>query len=779
VTPSDRSPDEPLWRDPAAPAAARVRDLMERMTLREKVAQLAGIWVGVDSSAGTVAPHQHELAKLPDVGWDALVTQGVGQLTRLYGTVPVSPLDGAKAVAAVQQQIVAAGRHGIPALLHEECLTGLGAWQAPIFPSPLCWGATFDPGLVERMAAQIGATMRRLGVHQGLAPVLDVVRDLRWGRVEELIGEDPYLVGTIGAGYVRGLQSAGIVATLKHFAGYSASRAGRNQAPVSMGPRELADVMLPPFEMALRAGPGSVMNSYTDIDGVPVAADAGILTDLLRGEYGFDGTVVADYFSVAFLQTLHGVAGTPAEAAAAALAAGIDVELPTVGCYGEPLAAAVESGAVDAALVDRALERVLRQKCELGLLDPDWTAAPAILEESFSELDDAASRSLALEVARRSAVLLRNNGVLPLPPGLRIALVGPRADDFSAMLGCYSFPRHVGLHHPGVPVGVEIPTLLDALRADEATSSVVYAQGCPVTGGEDEDIEAAARLAADADVCVIALGDLAGLFGTGTSGEGCDAADLRLPGRQEELLEAVLATGTPVVLVLLSGRPYELSRQADRLAAILCGFFPGEQGAVAIAEILAGRTNPTGRLPVGFPAAGSNQPSTYLTPQLGLLHEGSVVDPTPLFPFGHGLSYASAGWTGAAIESGWEWPTDGTCDIAVRLRNDTGVAVSEVVQVYLHDPVAEVVQPVQRLIAAPRVELPPGGTRTVRITLHADQTSFTGRNKRRVVEPGEVELRIGASSADIRAVLRPTLVGPRRQTGADRVLAPEVEVSEP
>ncbi|OLE24815.1 MAG: glycosyl hydrolase [Catenulispora sp. 13_1_20CM_3_70_7] len=779
MTPSDRSPDEPLWRDPAAPAAARVRDLMERMTLREKVAQLAGIWVGVDSSAGTVAPHQHELAKLPDVGWDALVTQGVGQLTRLYGTVPVSPLDGAKAVAAVQQQIVAAGRHGIPALLHEECLTGLGAWQAPIFPSPLCWGATFDPGLVERMAAQIGATMRRLGVHQGLAPVLDVVRDLRWGRVEELIGEDPYLVGTIGAGYVRGLQSAGIVATLKHFAGYSASRAGRNQAPVSMGPRELADVMLPPFEMALRAGPGSVMNSYTDIDGVPVAADAGILTDLLRGEYGFDGTVVADYFSVAFLQTLHGVAGTPAEAAAAALAAGIDVELPTVGCYGEPLAAAVESGAVDAALVDRALERVLRQKCELGLLDPDWTAAPAILEESFSELDDAASRSLALEVARRSAVLLRNNGVLPLAPGLRIALVGPRADDFSAMLGCYSFPRHVGLHHPGVPVGVEIPTLLDALRADEATSSVVYAQGCPVTGGEDEDIEAAARLAADADVCVIALGDLAGLFGTGTSGEGCDAADLRLPGRQEELLEAVLATGTPVVLVLLSGRPYELSRQADRLAAILCGFFPGEQGAVAIAEILAGRTNPTGRLPVGFPAAGSNQPSTYLTPQLGLLHEGSVVDPTPLFPFGHGLSYASAGWTGAAIESGWEWPTDGTCDIAVRLRNDTGVAVSEVVQVYLHDPVAEVVQPVQRLIAAPRVELPPGGTRTVRITLHADQTSFTGRNKRRVVEPGEVELRIGASSADIRAVLRPTLVGPRRQTGADRVLAPEVEVSEP
>ncbi|MFI5065601.1 MAG: glycoside hydrolase family 3 protein, partial [Streptosporangiales bacterium] len=371
----ERSLSADTWRDPDASPAERVRDLLAQMTVREKLAQLYGVWVGVDATSGPVAPHQHDAAA-PEVSWEALISDGLGQLTRPYGTAPISPADGARAVAAVQRQIVAAGRHGIPAMVHEECLTGLAAWQATVYPSPMCWGASFDPDLIERMGAQIGRAMRRLGVHQGLAPVLDVIRDLRWGRVEETIGEDPYLVGTIGSAYVRGLESAGVVATLKHFVGYSASRGGRNLAPVSAGPRELADVLLPPFEMALRAGARSVMNSYCDIDGVPVAADPGLLTERLRDDYGFAGTVVADYFSVGFLRTLHGVAGTRAEAAELALQAGIDVELPTVDCFGEPLRAAVEAGLVDEALVDRAAERVLRQKCELGLLDVGWSPSP-------------------------------------------------------------------------------------------------------------------------------------------------------------------------------------------------------------------------------------------------------------------------------------------------------------------------------------------------------------------------------------------------------------------
>jgi len=764
-----------VWRDPAAPADMRVSDLMARMTLREKVAQLYGVWVGIDSAGGDVAPHQHELAAVP-VEWDVLIRDGMGQLTRPFGTRPVEPVDGARAVARSQRQIMAAGRFGIPAVVHEEILTGLAAWRATIYPSPLCWGASFDPALVERMGAQIGRTMRRLGVHQGLAPVLDVTRDLRWGRVEETIGEDPYLVGTIGSAYVRGVESTGVVATLKHFVGYSASRAGRNHAPVSIGRRELADVLLPPFEMALRAGVRSVMNSYADLDGLPAAADPALFTELLRNTYGFTGTVVSDYFAVIFLQLEHNVAGSPGEAAALALTAGIDVELPTVSAFREPLIEAVERGEVDAALVDRALERVLSQKCELGLLDGDWSPDPEILGEADAALDGPETRGLARDLARRSVVLLKNDGALPLAPGRRVAVVGPRADEAGAVLGCYSFPLHVGVHHPDVPVGLEIPTLLEALRGDPADYQISYAQGVPVLGGGDEGIAQAARVAGEADVCVAVLGDIAGLFGGGTSGEGCDATDLKLPGRQEELLEALLATGTPVVLVLLVGRPYELSRQVDRLAAAVCGFFPGEEGATALADVLSGRVDPSGRLPVTFPAAGVNQPSTYLAAPLGHSSGVTNIDQTPLFPFGHGLSYAPATWAGVGLDSAAQWPTDGTCTVSVSLRNDSDRPTSEVVQIYLHDPVAETARPVQQLIAAPRVDLGPGEARTVTVDLHADLASYTGRAGRRQVDAGEVELRVGASSADIRETLRLTMTGARREVGFDRVMQPVVTV---
>jgi beta-glucosidase len=760
------------WRDPAATPAERVRDLLSRMTLREKIAQLYGVWVGVDTGRGEVVPHQHDAAPVPD--WDTLLEAGIGQLTRVFGTAPVTPADGARAVAMLQDQIVTAGRFGIPAMVHEECLTGVLAWQATVYPSPLCWGATFDPQLVERMAAQIGAAMRRHGVHQGLAPVLDVVSDLRWGRVEETISEDPYLVGLIGSSYVRGLESAGVVATLKHLAGYSASRGGRNMAPVSIGPRELADVLLPPFEMALRAGARSVMASYIALDGIPATADPALLTDWLRGYCGFTGTVVSDYFAVSFLQTMHAVAADRGHAAGQALAAGVDVELPTVDCYGAPLLRAVEAGEVPGALVDRAVTRVLEQKCELGLLDADWAPQP-----EAGCLDDERSRALARQLAQESIVLLANDGTLPLAAGRKIAVVGPRAGEASAMLGCYSFPQHVGVHHPDVPLGIDVPSLLDALRADPAGYQVSFAPGCPVLGGEDAGLAEAAEVARAADVCIAVLGDRSGMFGGGTSGEGCDAASLRLPGRQEELLDALLDTGTPVVLVLLTGRPYELSRQAARLAAAVCGFFPGQEGGPALADVLSGRVNPSGRLPVSFPAVGATQPGSYLAPGPGQRSDVSAVDPTPLFPFGHGLSYAPATWLGAVRRSPRAWPTDGYCQVSLTLRNDADLPAAEVVQVYLHDPVAEVARPVQQLIAAARVDLAPGQARTVVIDLHADLTSYTGRSGRRLVEPGEAELRVGASSADIRAVLPVTLTGPRRAAGYDRVLYPVVTLLPP
>ncbi|WP_143642150.1 glycoside hydrolase family 3 protein, partial [Streptomyces viridochromogenes] len=367
----ETTPETPLWNDPAQPVAARVDALIGAMTLQEKIAQLYGVWVGASDQGGEVAPHQHDMEEAVDL--DALLPAGLGQLTRPFGTVPVDPALGAVSLMRTQARIAGANRFGIPALAHEECLAGFAAWGATAYPVPLSWGATFDPALVRSMAEAIGRDMRSVGVHQGLAPVLDVVRDARWGRVEETIGEDPYLVGTIGTAYVSGLEAAGIVATLKHFVGYSASRAGRNLAPTSVGPRERADVLLPPFEMAIREGGArSVMHAYTDTDGVPSAADEALLTGLLRDTWGFDGTVVADYFGIAFLKTLHAIAGDFGDAAGTALKAGVDVELPTVKTFGAPLVAAVAEGRVPEEVVDRALRRVLTQKAQLGLLDPDW-----------------------------------------------------------------------------------------------------------------------------------------------------------------------------------------------------------------------------------------------------------------------------------------------------------------------------------------------------------------------------------------------------------------------
>ncbi|MEV4754205.1 glycoside hydrolase family 3 N-terminal domain-containing protein [Micromonospora sp. NPDC049559] len=781
------------WRDPRRSAAERAAALVPLMSLEEKVAQLVGVWVGADASGEGVAPHQDDMMRDPP-RWSEVIRHGLGQLTRPFGTAPVDPAHGARSLAASQAQIVAASRFGIPAQVHEECLTGFAAWRATVYPAPLSWGASFDPELVEEMAGRIARSMRAAGVHQGLAPVLDVTRDYRWGRTEETIGEDPYLVGTIGAAYVRGLEEAGIVATLKHFAGYSASRGGRNHAPVPMGRRELAEVVLPPFEMALRVGGArSVMNSYAEVDGVPAAADAELLTGLLRDEWGFTGTVVSDYFAVRFLETTHRVAAGGGDAAGIALRAGIDVELPTVDTFGAPLVAAVRAGEVDEALVDRALHRVLTQKAQLGLLDEGWQPMPE--EVDRLRLDDEEAQDIALRLARESVVLLRNaGGVLPLAPGRRVALVGPLADDPMAMLGCYSFPAHVGVHHPEYGLGVDLPSLRAALG--RLVPGLDHAPGCDITGDDTSGIAAAVTAAAGADVCVLAVGDRAGLFGRGTSGEGCDAEDLRLPGVQGELVRAVLATGTPVVLVLLTGRPYALGPEFDAAAGVVQAFFPGQRGGQALAEVLTGAVEPSGRLPVGVPRHAGGIPTTYLAPPLGRRSGVSSVDPTPAFPFGHGLSYTSFEWSDAAAlvppaeadpagrarvraavapaagapGGPAAWPVDGEVRVQVTVRNSGSRPGTEVVQLYLHDPVAQTTRPVVRLVGYARVPLDPGESARATFVVPADVASFIGIDGRRIIEPGDVELRFGRSSEEVMAVVPLRLVGAEREVGHRRRL---------
>nr|WP_232242481.1 glycoside hydrolase family 3 N-terminal domain-containing protein [Streptacidiphilus jeojiense] len=779
----------PDWQDTSLPAGERADALIAAMTLREKLAQLVGVWVGASADGGEVAPYQHDMEEPVDL--DALLPYGLGQLTRPFGTTPIDPALGAVSLMRSQRRIAAANRFGIPALAHEECLAGFAAWGATAYPVPLSWGATFNPELVRAMAAAIGRDMRAVGVHQGLAPVLDVVRDARWGRVEETIGEDPYLVGTIATGYVLGLESAGIVATLKHFAGYSASVAGRNLAPVPMGPRERADVILPPFEMALREGrPRSVMSAYTDTDGIPSAADQELLTTLLRDVWGFTGTVVADYFGIAFLRTLHGVAADLGDAAGLALAGGVDVELPTVKAFGEPLLAAVGSGAVPERLVDRALRRVLVQKAELGLLDPDWNPVPPALAGTGTDpatydtlppgalrgridLDPAANRALAEEVAEQAVVLLRNDGTLPLDRPGRIAVIGPNADTPRALLGCYAFPVHVGGKHPQVPLGIDLPTLLDQVSAEFPDSEVVTAPGTTVDGGDASGIAEAVELARGADVVLLALGDRAGLFGRGTSGEGCDAESLELPGLQQQLLDALLDAGTPVVVVLLAGRPYALGRAVGEAAGIVQSFFPGEAGARAVAGVIGGRINPSGRLPVSVPGRPGVQPSTYLAARLAQASDVSSTDPTPAYGFGHGLSYTDFDWSDLQLLQDTA-DTAGEFRIALTVRNTGRRSGTEVVQLYLHDPVASVVQPVQRLVGYRRITLDPGERSRLRITLPADLASFTGREGRRIVEPGDLELRLAASSTETRHAVRLTLTGPVRTVDHTRRLHPEI-----
>jgi beta-glucosidase-like glycosyl hydrolase len=735
--------------------SSRIAALISGMTLDEKLAQLVGVWVEAAAGPGAeVAPLQDAMQgeRLP---FEEFARDGLGQITRFYGTAPVDPQAASALLREKQRWLVEHTRTGIPAIVHEECLTGLQAWQATTFPAPLSWGASFDPALVQEVGTAIGTTMVSLGVHQGLAPVLDVVRDARWGRVEECISEDPYVVGSIGTSYVRGLEQAGIVATLKHFVGYSASRAGRNFAPTYAGPREVADVLLVPFEMAVLDGHvRSVMQSYAEVDGLPAAADRSLLTGVLRDRWGFDGVVVSDYFGVAFLASLHGVAADLRDAAAQALDAGVDVELPTGNAYRAPLAGAVRTGAVDESLVDRALERVLRQKADLGLLDERFDGPAPVV----ASLDPAEHRAIARRLAEEAVILVGNDGILPLVERRRVAVIGPNADRSSALFGCYSFANHVLDRYPDVPLGIDAPSVLEALTAELDGGDVTFAQGCGVDDPDRSGFGPAVAAAREADVAIVVAGDRAGLFGRGTSGEGCDADTLELPGVQRDLVEAILATGTPVVLVLVTGRPYAVDWAIDRCAAVVQAFFPGEEGAAAIAGVISGRVNPSGRLPVSLPRSVGSQPYSYLHPTLGGPSSVSNLDPEPARPFGFGMSYTTFVRSGLRASSATV-PTDGRIEVSVRVANTGTRAGADVVQLYGHDPVASVTRPVAQLLGYARVQLEPGEAAVVRFAVPTARVAFSGRDLVRAVEPGILDLWVGGSCVERDASTTVELVG--------------------
>ena len=743
----------PLWNDRGRSTDERVEALLAALTLEEKIAQLGSYWKRPEiGDAEGFAPMQSTFEEGRDP-FEAAVQNGLGHLTRPYGSAPLEPEEGVENLRTMQQAVVDGSAHGIPALVHEECLTGVMAHGATTYPAAIAWGASFDPELIGEMAARIGGDMHAMGAHMGLSPVLDIVRDYRWGRIEETMGEDPYLTGVLATAYVRGLQSAGVIATLKHFAGHAASRAGRNHAPVSIGMRELHDIDLVPFEMAVRHGEvGAVMNSYADLDGTPPAASRWLLTELLRETWGFEGTVVADYWAVSFLQSMHRVVEDDRAAAVAALSAGLDIELPETTAYPH-LAGAVEDGELALDVIDTAVRRILRQKVELGLLDPEFDPAAT---GAAIDLDAPESRALARRMAEESIILLDNPAdLLPLRAGAAdgggpgsIALIGPAAVQPRSFLGCYSFTNHVLSRLEDNGTSVDVPTLTDALSAEFPAAQITTAAGTDFLDPDPSGIAEAVAAAQDAELAVLAVGDLAGLFGAGTSGEGCDVESLQLPGAQHDLVEAVLATGTPVVLLLVTGRPYSLGAYRGRARAIVQAFMPGEEGASALAGVLSGRINPSGRLPIGIPDGVGGQPGTYLAPVLGWVSEGiSNLDPKPLFPFGHGLSYSRFEYSELAL-SAEKIAADGTVEISATVSNTGDRDGMEVVQLYLSDPVASVVRPLKRLVGFTKVGLAAGESTRVTFRLHADRTSFTGPDLQRIVEPGEFRVRLGASSED-------------------------------
>ena len=766
--------DTPLYRDPTQPIDERVRDLLARMTLDEKLAQIGCVWstslleTGVFSESRAVEKLAH----------------GTGHITRIGGATVLGPAESATFANAIQRFLVEHTRLGIPAIIHEESCAGYTARDATCFPQAIGLASTWEPALIEEMTGAIRRQMRAVGAHHSLAPVLDVARDPRWGRTEETFGEDPYLISQMGIAYVRGLQGddrkRGIVATGKHFLGYGASEGGMNWAPAHLARRELLEVYAAPFEACIReAGLASMMNAYNEIDGVPLGGSKDLLNDLLRGQLGFDGVVVSDYFTIVTLLQYHRVARDEGEAARLALEAGIDVELPALQCYGEPLRQAIEAGTVDVALVDAAVGRLLRMKFQLGLFEHpyvDASAAPAVF-------DTPEQRTLARSLAQKSIVLLKNDGdLLPLDRGISsLAVIGPGADSVRLLQGDYHYPAHLEMMFGEIREGdlsprpdsavnlaqhfVPMVSVLAGIRAKVSQRTVIQnAPGCAILDDSTDGFAAAVEAARKSEVAVVVVGERSGLVDGCTSGESVDRADLGLAGVQQALVEAVVATGTPTVVVLINGRPLAVPWIAEHAPAVLEAWVPGEEGGAAVADVLFGDVNPGGKLPISLPRGVGQVPVYYGHKPSGGRSQwkGDYVGSStrPLFPFGHGLSFTEFEYGGLQIVPAQAAATDAV-RVCAEVTNIGRRAGEEVVQLYVHDAVASVTRPVKELRGFKRIGLAPGEKRTLTFDLAVSQLGFFDREMAFVVEPGTIEVMIGSSSDDIRLRGQFEIVGER------------------
>jgi beta-glucosidase len=744
--------DPPDYKNPRLSVEQRVADLLKRMTLEEKVAQTEALWQQkrlIMDDKGNFSP-----GKAKDV-----LKYGMGQITR--PSEKKGPREMAEFTNAIQKWVIENTRLGIPVMFHEECLHGHAAPRGTSYPQPIALASSWDTNLVERIFAATAAEVRARGAQQALTPVLDLARDPRWGRSEETYGEDPYLVSRLGVACINGFQGRGpaidkahIFATAKHFAAHGQPEGGTNIGPANYSERVLRDAFLVPFEAAItEAHAMSVMASYNEIDGVPSHANTWLLDQVLRQEWGFQGFIVSDYFAVAELQARHHVAATKEEAAKQALEAGVDLELPDIDVYGL-LLKEIKAGHISEATLDRVVARTLRAKFLAGLFDDPYTD-PAYAEQITN---NAEHQKLALEAAHKSIVLLKNqNNLLPLDRTKikTIAVIGPNAERLH--LGGYS-------DNPGRGTSV-----LQGIKDKVGSAiNVTFAQGCRITESEadwnaDKVVPAdpalnakriadAVPVARAADVVLLVLGENESTAREAWSENHMgDRDSLELLGQQDELVKAVLATGKPVVVLLMGGRPLAVNYIAENVPAVLQGWYLGQEGGTAVADVLFGDYNPAGKLPVSVARSVGQLPIYYYqkpTARRGYL----FADKSPLFPFGYGLSYTTFQY-GEPKLAATRIAASGQTTVSVTVTNTGKVAGDEIVQMYIRDQASSVTRPVKELRGFERVTLQPGETKTVTFAITPDKLWFWNRDMKRVVEPGQFDILVGPNSAALKTTV--------------------------
>ncbi|HEY9309264.1 MAG TPA: glycoside hydrolase family 3 N-terminal domain-containing protein [Microbacterium sp.] len=752
--------------DTALSAPERADRLLAEMTLREKAHQLVSVppWYLVLADGSAPAVRDEWLEKAP------------GHISN-FGVD--DPATMARIVGDLQRTAIEGTRLGIPLLLHIEALNGLLAGGHMVFPTSIGLAATWSPDLVQEMADTIRQQMLRVGVRQALSPNMDIALDPRWGRVHETYGEDPYLVAALSVAYTRGLQGddlrTGAIATAKHFVGYGLPTGGMNLSSYEGGPRRTRDLYAYPFEAAIQlAGLGSVMNSYSDVDGVPAAANPDVLTTLLRDTLGFDGFVSSDYMTLEHIHTRQRAAASPADAGRLTIAAGLDTEFPVPYGYGDALAGEVEAGRVDIAHVDRSVRRILTAKFRLGLFENPYPAERIEIAEVAVE-----GRGLSRELARRSVVLVKNDGVLPLAPGAtKVAVIGPHADAVKLQFPTYSYPAFrdmttfmsgggmgnmVGIDpgmaawnnslFPSMPIEdfvrdrLDATSLIDEIDRHALATHVVAGSTLTTDLGEDAIADAVAAAAAS-DVVVLALGGASLWFnGERTEGEASDSADIALPAAQVRLAEAVAATGKPIVAVLVQGRAYTLPQVIQDAAAIVVSSYGGPFGPAAVADVLFGEVNPSGKLPYSIPRHTGQIP-VYHHQRAGTGYRNPLppdvdrhyldMPATPLYTFGHGLSYTEFVLSDLVADA--EMTTSGSVRIAATVENAGERSGDTVVQLYARVNTVGATRPAQQLAGFARVSLDAGEARRVTFTLDAAQLGYTDIAGEFVLEPSPVNV---------------------------------------